>query len=80
MSEGALALTKIGFLIKMKAVMNTPKDTSVSEKKIKKPYRRPSIKSEKLNSYGAVCNGTTNGGRKAATTGPSFCNSTRLMS
>ena len=48
--------------------------------KKKKPYVKPQLLSEKLNSYGAVCNGTTNGGRKASSIAPAFCNSTRLMS
>ncbi len=48
--------------------------------KKKKPYVKPQLLSEKLNSYGAVCNGTTAGGRKASSTGPAFCNSNRLMS
>lgn len=46
----------------------------------KKTYKKPSIQSEKLNSYGAVCNGTTNGGRKASSAGPAFCNAARLNS
>ena len=46
----------------------------------KKTYVKPEIKSEALNSYGAVCNGTSNGGRKASAAGPSFCNSSRLNS
>jgi hypothetical protein len=46
----------------------------------KKKYIKPQIQSEKLNSYGAVCNGTTVGGRKASSSGPAFCNAARLMS
>lgn len=49
-------------------------------KKIKKTYVKPAISSEKLNSYGALCNGTTVGGRKDTTAGPSFCNATRINS
>lgn len=48
--------------------------------KTKKKYVKPSIQSDKLNSYGALCNGTTTGGRKASVTGPAFCNSARLNS
>jgi hypothetical protein len=46
----------------------------------KKKYKKPEIQSENLNSYGAICNGTTNGGRKASSTGPAFCNAGRLNS
>ncbi len=48
--------------------------------KKKRKYKRPTITSEKLTIYGAVCNGTTNGNRKAAVGPPSFCNSKRLNS
>jgi hypothetical protein len=44
------------------------------------PYQAPQIKSEKLLGFGAVCNGTTNGGRKDTTGAPNFCNASRLMS
>ncbi|HXH76822.1 MAG TPA: hypothetical protein VNJ08_17770 [Bacteriovoracaceae bacterium] len=53
-------------------------DTKIYPKK--KPYNKPEIQSEKLNSYGALCNGTTLAGRKASTTAPSFCNSAKLLS
>ncbi len=46
----------------------------------KRKYKKPTIKSEALNSYGAVCNGTRNGGRKASAMAPSFCNANRLNS
>jgi hypothetical protein len=46
----------------------------------KRNYIKPKIQSEKLNSYGALCNGTTTGGRKSTVTGPSFCNAGRLNS
>lgn len=48
--------------------------------KKKRNYVKPQIQSEKLNSYGAVCNGTTVGGRKASTAGPAFCNASKLNS
>lgn len=48
--------------------------------KNKKQYIKPKIISEKLNSYGAVCNGSTAGGRKASTAGPAFCNASRISS
>lgn len=50
------------------------------ERKKKKTYVKPKIQSDKLNSYGALCNGTTTAGRKASVTGPSFCNAGRLNS
>jgi hypothetical protein len=46
----------------------------------KRIYKKPQIQSEKLNSYGAVCNGTTTGGRKASAISPAFCNAGRLNS
>ncbi|MBY0516472.1 MAG: hypothetical protein K2P81_06165 [Bacteriovoracaceae bacterium] len=49
------------------------------EKK-KKKYVKPEIKKEPLVTFGAVCNGTTTGGRKAVTTPPARCNSARLIS
>jgi hypothetical protein len=48
--------------------------------KKKKKYLKPELKSEKLNAYGAVCNGTVVGGRKAVAGPPTFCNSSRLNS
>ena len=50
------------------------------EKKEKKPYQKPTIESEKLNVYGALCNGTTENGRKASIAPPAACNSARLNS
>lgn len=56
-------------------------DASASKKsKKKKTYVKPQIQSEKLNSYGAVCNGTTVGGRKASSATPALCNASRLSS
>ena len=55
------------------------KETNTKKNK-KRTYVKPKIQSEKLNSYGAVCNGTTVGGRKASSAGPAFCNSGRLSS
>ena len=46
----------------------------------RKPYQKPTIESESLNTYGAVCNGTTNGGRKASTAPPTPCNASRINS
>jgi hypothetical protein len=46
----------------------------------KKPYKKPEIVSEKLNAYGAACNGSSTGGRKSSTSSPSFCNSRKLNS
>jgi hypothetical protein len=47
---------------------------------VKRKYQKPTVKSEALNSYGAICNGTTNGGRKASAIAPNFCNARRLNS
>jgi hypothetical protein len=56
------------------------KDNKKPAGDIKKTYIKPQIISEKLNSYGAICNATTTGGRKASSTGPAFCNASRLNS
>lgn len=46
----------------------------------KKSYKKPSIKSEKLLSYGALCNGKAKGGRKSSAGAPDFCSASRLLS
>ena len=51
-----------------------------NKSKKRKEYKKPKLISEKLNAYGALCNGSTSGGRKASTGAPSFCNSRRLNS
>lgn len=58
--------------------MNESDSKSKSAKK--RTYVKPKIQSEKLNSYGAVCNGTTVGGRKASTISPALCGATKLNS
>jgi len=50
------------------------------KKTTKKSYQKPKIETEPLMSFGAVCNGTVNGGRKVSTGAPDFCNSKRLNS
>lgn len=60
--------------------MSETKSKLKSANNKKRAYIKPQIQSEKLNSYGAVCNGTTSGGRKASTIGPAFCNASRLNS
>ena len=54
--------------------------SSKEKAKKKKEYKRPTLKSEKLNAYGALCNGQSGAGRKASTAAPSFCNSRKLNS
>lgn len=46
----------------------------------KKKYVKPTIETEDLNTYGAVCNGTFRGGRKASAGPPNPCNASRLNS
>ena len=46
----------------------------------KKEYVKPTLISEKLNAYGAACNGQSTGGRKATTGAPGFCNTRKLQS
>lgn len=55
-------------------------ENSNSNSSDKKPYKKPEIISEKLNAYGASCNGSSTGGRKSSTSAPSFCNSRKLNS
>ena len=56
------------------------KKTNKEIQNTKKPYVKPEIESEKLNTYGAICNGTFTGGRKASTAPPTPCNPSRLNS
>ena len=48
--------------------------------KKKKSYIKPEIHSEKLMTFGAICNGTQVKGRKSSTGAPNFCNAQRLSS
>lgn len=56
------------------------KDENKTKNTKKRVYKKPQIQSEKLNSYGAICNGTTVGGRKASAVPPALCNASRLNS
>ncbi|MCB0413269.1 MAG: hypothetical protein KDD50_02985 [Bdellovibrionales bacterium] len=51
-----------------------------SRNSVKKAYKKPTLKSESLMAFGASCNGTTNGSRKATAGAPDFCDSRKLMS
>ncbi len=51
-----------------------------NHKSTKKKYIKPSIKSEKLLSYGALCGGKVKGGRKATAGAPDFCSASKLLS
>ena len=51
-----------------------------SENNEKKQYIKPEIKTEELMAFGAICNGTSTGGRKQTIGAPQFCNSARLSS
>ena len=55
-------------------------DENKKENLKKKEYVRPEITSEELMTFGAVCNGTNKGGRKATVGAPNFCNSSKLLS
>lgn len=46
----------------------------------RKPYQSPEITTETIETFGAVCNGTTAGQRKDDTGAPFFCRSNRLNS
>lgn len=55
------------------------KESDIAEnKKNKKKYNKPKVKSEKIMMFGALCNGTSTGGRKQTTAGG--CASTKLLS
>ena len=55
-------------------------DGKNNKKPSKKSYVKPSIKSEKLLSYGALCNGQKKGGRKSTAGAPDFCSTAKLLS
>lgn len=55
-------------------------DQSPRAKKPKKKYEKPSIKSESLMTFGALCNGSTAGGRKQTVGAPNFCTTAKLLS
>ena len=46
----------------------------------KKKYKKPTLKSEKVMAFGALCNGMAVGGRKTTAGAPDFCNSMKLLS
>ena len=46
----------------------------------KRPYEKPALRSERMTAVAALCNGTNIGGRKASTSAPDFCSSSRLKS
>lgn len=48
--------------------------------KIKKTYKKPNIRSEKMMAFGALCNGMGGGGRKASSGAPDFCQASKLLS
>ena len=55
-------------------------DENQTDTETKKPYVSPTIETEDMTVYGAACNGTNRGGRKAATTDVPPCNSSKLTS
>ena len=55
-------------------------DGSNKKKSNRKKYKKPAIKSEKLLSYGALCNGKAVGGRKSTAGAPEFCSASKLLS
>ena len=46
----------------------------------KEAYTPPTIKTEELTLFGALCNGSRKGGRKGSTGSPDFCNANKLNS
>lgn len=65
--------------MKKKEITDSLPTLDTSEKSTeKKVYEKPQLRSEKLMTFGALCNGTTTGGRKQ--TGPVPCNTGKLLS
>lgn len=62
-----------GFMEKAKLKAAGPTQT-------KKKYKKPTIKSEKMMAFGALCNGMASGGRKTSAGAPDFCNAAKLLS
>jgi len=60
--------------------MEKKSDMKIKNTKSKKKYVRPTVISEPLMTFGAVCNGTTAGQRKTSTGAPGFCKAARLLS
>jgi hypothetical protein len=61
--------------------MESMNELTKSKKKLeKKKYQKPAKLSESLMTFGALCNGTTNGSRKQTTGAPDFCNASKLLS
>jgi hypothetical protein len=56
------------------------KMTNPETQKTKKKYVKPKMRSENLMTFGALCNGTTGGGRKQVTGAPDFCSASKLLS
>ncbi|MCC6137141.1 MAG: hypothetical protein IT287_00790 [Bdellovibrionaceae bacterium] len=56
------------------------KKSSPESSTIKKKYNKPTLKTENLMTFGALCNGTVSGQRKQSTGAPNFCNSSKLLS
>jgi hypothetical protein len=56
------------------------KNDKVTEVTPKKKYIKPEIVTEDLNVFGAACNGTSNGGRKASSSAPALCGANKLNS
>ena len=52
--------------------------TAAAAKKL--PYCKPAFTTEELLTFGALCNGSAIGGRKATSGPPSFCSPTKLKS
>ena len=55
-------------------------EIKTNTKKKKKRYTKPELKVEKVMVFGALCNGSTSGGRKATTALPSPCDAMKLLS
>jgi hypothetical protein len=53
---------------------------NINNEKKKKSYIKPQINTEELIGFGALCNGSASGGRKASSGAPNFCKAGRLLS
>jgi|GEM_PF-2952193 len=61
-------------------IQESATDENISPNPTHEKYEAPEIVTEDLMTFGALCNGTTKGGRKATTAAPNFCNASRLLS
>jgi len=64
-----------------KTMPDQKKENESQKQKLEKaPYVKPAIITEELTAVAAVCNGKNGSGKKASTSSPNFCSTTKLKS